>query len=1006
MQKNEKLVRAFFFTLVMCCVGSAFAADPPVKTYQIGPQSVSAALKAFAAQADMQLIFTESDAGGAQSSGVTGKKSAREALQAILKGTGLEFEFTANNVVVVRKAAAAGLAAKSGDPPGDDRQKEGKSDSSQDFRVAPVDQTPAGPQVSERKENKEHENKDFLQEVVVTGSRIPERNGNGAQDVKVYTREQIDQSGQTSVAEFLSTLPEVSVASSESGFSTGPFGGGTTVQLHGLPLGTTLVLLNGRRIQSSGAQAGNGQDIFDLNNIPLGTVERIEVVSEGSSAIYGSDAIAGVVNIILKKDFDGFQANAKYGAASDTDETDVDLAWGHRWDRGSLSIVGTVQTRGELAGADRSVSANASKTATCNPGNVFSLSGANLPGLNAPYAAVPAGFTGTPTQQEFASTAGSLNECGFFANNSIVPATHRQGVFATGSLQVAPSVQLFFEAMYSHVLQLNEASSPGLFAVPGFQSYTVSASNPYNPFGEPIGVGYLINAFKSQDAPVDSNFFRPLLGARGSFFENWSWEASAWRSQDNETSTLTNNLNATAIQAALDSPDPSTALNPFTTASPGSAELLQSLLAPNQVAKYSAASDSALAFVRGPLATLPSGPMTVVLGAEYDRDSLSTDELQTPFAPPGTTSTFHRESYAVFAETRIPIFASHGGPSPRDILAVSLAGRFDHFDDFGSKLTPQFGLEWRPLQTLLVRGSFGDSFKAPPLLDLYLPQASVPTLVTDPLRGNQTVSINEIYGGNPNLRPETGRSHAIGVVYSSDVVPGLQINVTQWQILEDNQIQGLPPQTIIDNESLFPGLVTRGPSSNGQPGDIVSVTDIFLNFGEIEAAGFDYRVSYRHPVPLGEITAAATAVQTYHYTASLTPGSPAINAVSAAQTSGNWAPRWKGVLALGWAAGPFVGSVDGRYVGSYLDYNSTFGSTPLNRLGNFWLYDLNLRYAVGQSLAKKAHWMRGVFVEAGAVNLFNTLPQPSNSPFGSQGYDPVESDIRGRFLYARVGVGF
>jgi len=133
------------------------------------------------------------------------------------------------------------------------------------------------------------------------------------------------------------------------------FGGATTVQLHGLPMGSALVLLNGRRIETSGSTQAFGQEFFDLNNIPLAAVERVEIVPQGSSAIYGSDAIAGVVNILLKNNFDGLEANTKYGQASGIDESDSSLAWGKRWDKASIMILGSFQTRSELRGFDRSI---------------------------------------------------------------------------------------------------------------------------------------------------------------------------------------------------------------------------------------------------------------------------------------------------------------------------------------------------------------------------------------------------------------------------------------------------------------------------------------------------------------------------------------------------------------------------------------------------------------------------------------------------------------------------
>lgn len=192
-----------------------------------------------------------------------------------------------------------------------------------------------------------------LEEVIVTGSRIPLPPDEGARDVKIYTRHDIDQSGTTTVSEFLNTLPDASLAINENGTQT--LAGTTTVQLHGLPLGTTLLLLDGRRVNTSGATQPYHVSYFDLNTIPLTAVDRVELLSQGSSAVYGSDAIAGVVNVVLKKGFDGFEANTKYGSADEHHEVGADLAWGRRWDAGSVGVIGTYLTRTELPRYDRAL---------------------------------------------------------------------------------------------------------------------------------------------------------------------------------------------------------------------------------------------------------------------------------------------------------------------------------------------------------------------------------------------------------------------------------------------------------------------------------------------------------------------------------------------------------------------------------------------------------------------------------------------------------------------------
>jgi hypothetical protein len=151
---------------------------------------------------------------------------------------------------------------------------------------------------------------------------------------------------------------------------------------------------------------------------------------------------------------------------------------------------------------------------------------------------------------------------------------------------------------------------------------------------------------------------------------------------------------------------------------------------------------------------------------------------------------------------------------------------------------------------------------------------------------------------------------------------------------------------------------------------------------------------------VGVLTPSINATQTDHYTVALTPNSPAIDAASKAQDNGDWAPRWKGTASLAWKLGPYSANIDGRYVSRYRDYDST------NDIGNFWLWDANVRYLIGQHLASDSSWARSSYIEFGGVNIFNPRPQYSNYFFGIIAYDEAQADIRGRFLYVQIGMKY
>jgi iron complex outermembrane receptor protein len=994
--------------VVLACLisASALALADNAKRVDVPAGNLIEGLESLARQCGVDVIYPSNELKGLKTRGVSGTLEPKDAFRKLIEGTPLILKEQGSAVLIsLPSASTPALVSPPSDTANSDGpSQEGKKSSSGGFRVAQVDQgQTSSPSTVEKQDEQASKKKSVqLEEVVVTGSRIPVKANEGAQEVKVYTREQIDQSGQTNVGDFLNTLPDVSVANTGNIFQSGN-GTGSTVQLHGLPVGATLVLLNGRRVETSGSQ--QFANFFDLNNIPLAAVERVEVVSEGSSAIYGSNAIAGVVNIIFKNDLNGLAVNAKYGGAVGTHELDGSLAWGKKWDRASLSVVTSSEYQSELRGTQRALTASSNFTAyggpnnnfpVCTPGNIFSVDGVTaLPGLGtATYAAVPNGFKGTPSIQEFQGTAGTLNECGLSAPVDFIPTTHRQAIFATGHFDVTPSVTLFTELLYSHVqVDVDLGPQEDIFGQPGFQSFTVPASNPFNPFGTAVGIAELTPPEYVNAQTTD--FVRPVIGARGSFLGKWHWEVSTWDSQDRSTNSSLH-LNDGAAQTALNSSNPATALNPFVDGPPGSPQLLQSV-SYVQRAITKGQLLAATGVVRGPFMELPAGPLQLALGADYNHDTLYEDTTATPTFP-AAQSTYHRTRYAAFGEARVPILARRESVAAGDTLALTVAGRYDHFNDFGSKTTPQIGAEWRPAASLLIRATYSHAFDAPSLFDLHQPSVTQQTVVLDPARGNQAESVPDTQGGNPRLKPETGQTRTFGLVYSSRLIPGLQVSLTRWGVEESNNIQFPSLATIINNSNLFPGYVVRAPScSDGPPCPIVQLYDVYVNFGDIKVAGFDFSSSYKFSGLFGVLIPSLAVTETDRYSVSLTPGSPAVDASSIAQDSGNWAPRWKGTAALGWALGAYTANVNGRYVGRYQDYD-----TP-REIGNFWIFDANFRWAIGRSIVGGEHWLKDTYLTLGGVNIFNRLPQFSNYFSDFVGYDPTQADLRGRFLYVQVG---
>lgn len=992
------------------CAGAI--ADTP-HHIEVPAGDLSAALEMVSKKAGVELVFNPQQLRGLRTKGVSGDLSPQDAVRKLLEGTKLELRIdpVTGAMMIGTPAAAAAPATSAAEDKTTADPPSGRSSDSEGSRLAQSHQAATSQSSSLNEKSRPIQ----LEEIVVTGSRIPVRDGEGPQEVQVYTRAQIDNSGQSTIAGFLNTLPSVSISLSDNVFVNRNSGSsGTSVQLHGLPLGTTLVLLDGRRLEGSGS-SGDGS-YFDLNNIPLSAIDKIEVVPSGSSAIYGSDAIAGVVNIVLKKNLNGFEANAGYGGASGYGEKTGDVAWGKHWDRGSFSIIGTFKSNGELLGTERAISANDNWTAlggsdrrveSCDPGNVYSIGGISPlpgapPGSNATYAAVSSAVaSGKPALTDF--SYGTLNKCSANSGLSVIPEHRQFGALVQGGLFLASWAELFTQVVFNRT-ELTAGGGPpaltGHAGTPGYQPFTVSASNPYNPFGEKVGVAYSIAGLGRTEEDHNTDFLQTLIGARGDFLDGWHWEITNALSQDRTDQVFYHRPNVTAIRAALNSTDPTTALNPFIAGFAASPQLLSSLVQ-DETGNYHGRLFSVSGFVRGPLFNLPAGPMQLVLGGEYERAGLNIGATYLGSAALYPSADFHRETHSFFGEARIPLIGKVSDAEGSELLAATVAGRYDHYSDFGDTTNPQVGVELRPLRPFLVRATYSTAFLAPTLLELHFPQSTYQSVVIDPLNGDTPETATIVYGGNSNLRPETATSWTAGFVYSSEGIPGLQLAVTNWDINSNNSIQTFSNNVIIGNPSDFPGAVTRATSCGGLANcPITQVSTIYSNFGEIHVKGVDYQLEYRRNTAFGELMPSLSATQTYHYSQALTPSAATVNALGQAQDSGNWAPRWKGTISLGWKLGAYSTSVYGRYVSRYQDYDST------RSIGNLWFLDANLAWAVGQTFAPDSSWLKGTSLSIGGVNIFNRLPQYSNFGDGGVGYDPAQSDIRGRFLYVRAGAKF
>jgi iron complex outermembrane recepter protein len=987
------VIAAIAFSLAVTGAAGAHAEDVNSRfAFDFGDQSLSQALRDFGQISGEEIIFTEDLVSGRTAPRVKGSFTAAAALEQLLDGSGLIAERSPSGALMIRREHSTYDNSSTGTG-AEGVQREGARNgaggverlSQSDGNPLSADSANGQSSVEQGTSADSQEPRDEIEAVVVTGSRLTAQNA-GAQDVRIHDREAIELSGATNIGTFLNSLPEVSIQNTDSPYQT--FAAASTVQLRGLPAGTTLTLINGRRVEISASQSAFG--IFDLNNIPLSLVERIEVLPAGSAAVYGGDALAGVVNVVLKKQLDGFETNIGYLSTTDSglEESTVTAGWGASWERASVSAFASYRKQGELIGAERSITSDQDYTRfgsidfrsrACYPGSVQTPDGSDLPGLTEPIAAAPVSDSGTVTTSDF--TAGVLNLCSDdAARASILPEVDQRSLVVMGGLNLTSSLELYTELMLSQLQK--ERTRSGLRVSFQDDGHTLGAANPFNPFGIDVGIEY-----RTPQADVESTetrFTRMLLGMRGSLSEAWNWEVAAWSTT--EKSEIDDRFgDDAAIAAALISADTATALNPFESSGPAAA--LYETIYPRREQKFRARGDAINAFVRGNVPLLPAGPMQIVLGGEARNEKL----LEFTNGP----DTEDREVGALFAEARVPMLGGTNRDPGSELLALSIAARYDHYsDNFGDSTNPQVGVEFRPTEELLFRGTYSETFKPPGLFALFSPVIEFPFPIFDPTQppGEQNYNVTLAFGGNPDLKPETGSFESFGVLYNFDLPAPTRLALTYWHAELDDRI-GLPfpPQPLIDNEAAFSDRIIRGPD-----GRITNVDATRLNFGHMETSGVDLQLDVVANAGAWAIKPSLAVTRTLKYDSAITFGLPPEDNLSRATQIGGFAPRWKGTASLGLERPSWLLQLRGRYVGSYLDYDlGGFIADPRDN-GDVWYADASFRWTLRDLFGAES-----TYLQLAATNLFDRQPQFSH--YDTFGYDPSQYDIRGRFISLTVG---
>lgn len=969
--------------------------------FNIPEQSLASALVALSHQSGETILANPDLTRDRTTDAVSGAYTTPEALSRLLESSGLRYQYRDDQSYLVtammRSDSLQAQAAKRNPP------------RSRELRLAQISEQERQSQVTSNDANDESDRPD---EIVVTGTLIRGSQPVGAQ-LLVLDRLEIEKTGLSTTAEVIQTLPQTLGAGPNGDTTSVPGlvdaannrGFGSSINLRGLGADSTLTLINGRRVAPGGA---NG-DFIDVSLIPLTAVERVEVLPDGASALYGADALGGVVNVVLREDYEGLETRLRYGTvtAGDQQEFQIGQVIGTNWDSGGVLIAYEYFNQDSLFSEDRDFAASSDLTPFngenfgqpfSNPGNISA--GGQL-------FAIPTGQDGTNLQPSDLIT-GEVNLQNQRLGTTALPGQERHSVFATINQKLADRIELFSEFRYSDRSFESFASALGA-------SLFVPSSNPF--FVDPVGGSSTVVVqynFFNELGPLESTGNVESINAVGggaiNLFNDWRFETYTSYSRENTVEELDNFIDFAAVAAALADTNPDTAFNPFgdglntnpvTAATLGTSarrDLVSELLSVNFKAD-------------GSLFELPGGEVKLAIGGEYRLEDLKSDlRFGTANLPTGL---FDREIFAFFGEARIPIIGEANSLPWIKSLDISVAGRFEDYSDFGTTSNPKIGISLSPVDGFTFRGTYSTSFRAPLLTELDTSGNSAGVFETDdPAAPGGRSNIISLSGGNADLQPEDATSWSAGFDFAPDALPGLNLSVTYFDIdIEGRISRPTVFASVLANESQFGEIITRNPDPGtaqailddtnisvrnfiGATGaDIDAIVDLRLNnLGVTEVNGLDITAAYSVDTPIGSLGFSSNSSIYFEFQEAITAASPKVDVLDTIFNQVDFRTR----NSISWSNDAGLSATG--YI-NYTDNHTDNVSDPTREIGSWTTVDFNVSYNTQERFSSDL--LHGILLSVSVQNLFDEDPPFVNNPLGVA-FDPTNSNPRGRFIAFQV----
>jgi len=856
-----------------------------------------------------------------------------------------------------------------------------------------------------------------VEEVVVTGTSIRGVAPIGSSLIGV-TRDQIQANAPTNVKDLLASVPALgnfgtnAEQSTPNRFRTQ----GYLANIHNLGIYATLTLLNGHRVAPSGTEG----TYPDPSSVPTIAIQRTEIIADGASAIYGSDAVAGVVNFVYRKPFDGIETSTTYSFDGETryEKRNFGIVGGKTWDGGGVMLAYEYSSNKSplnseipylaLGGDQRSRGGRDLRGTTCLTPTYRNVQ-ANGVSVGTTYGSAASGF----------STAAVDQRCGNITPSGIIGDGRRNAVLLTANHQVTDSVKAWGELNYSHFIGLHGSGGeggisgrPGITAlVPRTNPFFTAANIPPALFNNPAVSRVAVNLsgdalFPIHNIPGSGTVTTAVFGLDIDLGRDWKGVLSLDLSRTRDF-WRTDEFDVLNMAAALNDTNPTTALNIFGTAASNNPATLAKI--DNESGQHNWAQQGLqeLQFkADGPLFELPAGTLRAAVGASFRASQMNQYQLGGSRSANAGYNGIVRDDHArqqvsaAFFELNVPLVSDSNALPLVKELTVSVSGRYDYYDKYGGSFNPKYGVVWAPIDDVRFHASYGTNFDAPNagLLGSLFGQPGYNrsqnvAIGYGPYKGTILTNINQytISGqGSDTLTPEEASTKSFGVDWTPSQGPlnGLRVGLNWYHVNYTNLFYKILGNDLITNPA-FESLTVFFPTQAEMdailklypPSSPLTVTNFeyvahteAVNLGRRIFEGLDYDISYRLSTEsLGQFSLGMTANQQLKFDQQVLPGGPFQSRIDTLD-----AVKWKARLNAGWAYENFTVAAFYNYIGGYQNVSVT----PNQDVDAFKTVDLTASYEfkdVGM------RFLNGVTLQARVTNLFDKDP-----PFydAAAGYNP------------------